>query len=138
MSVNLTVDGTTYSDASAITVGGKTITITESGTASGVASGSFTPDENKLNLSWDMGGNYTNIVIRKASNAVTYGVRTCLMVSSINGLTAFVGTNNAGSVATGGTGNTELSISGSTVTYTGRTASGAGYLVPETYYWFAW
>ncbi len=139
MSVNLILDGTTYEGATTITVGGKTISIDEvSGGGSGVAHGTFTPESNTLNLSWDMGGEYENIVIRKASNTLGYGVRTCLMNAKIGSLTSFVGTNSTGTTGAGGTGNSEITINGSTVTYAGGANAGSGYLVAEQYDWYAW
>lgn len=139
MSVNLILDGTTYEGATTITVGGKTISIEEvSSGGGGVATGSFTPESNTLNLTWDMGGAYNNIVIRKSTNTLGHGVRTCVMCSKIGDLTCFVGTNSAGSTGTGGTGNSEITLSGSTVTYSGGAASGSGYLVAEKYDWYAW
>lgn len=156
MSINFTsdIDGATSgSGITKITVGGKTINLTEvsSGSSGGVVSGTFTPEEKATTLSIDTGIDFSFIMVVKKTTTLNYGYRTrCAFAwDRTNQLVMSVGTNASGGSFTGGMSiqksDTVASVFGSTnIEEKGGTSlvfnsnDTVGWLAPEEYQWYAW
>lgn len=156
MSINFTsdIDGATSgSGITKITVGGKTINLTEvsSGSSGGVASGTFTPEEKATQINIDTGIDFSFIMVVKKTTTLGYGYRTrcALAWDRTNQLVMSVGTNAGGTTFTGALGiqksDTVTNVSGSTNTEEKDGTSlvinsndTIGWLAPEEYQWYAW
>ena len=156
MSINFTsdIDGATSgSGITKITVGGKTINLTEvsSGSSGGVVSGTFTPEEKATTLSIDTGIDFSFIMFVKKTTTLGYGYRTrcALAWDRTNQLGMSVGTNAGGGTFTGGMStqksDTVTSMSGSTnieekngTSLVINSNDTVGWLAPEEYQWYAW
>lgn len=156
MSINFTsdIDGATSgSGITKITIGGKTINLTEvsSGSSGGVVSGTFTPEEKATTLSIDTGIDFSFIMVVKKTTTLNYGYRTrCAFAwDRTNQLLMSVGTNAGGGSFTGGLGipknDTVAGVNGSTNTEEKDGTSlvinsndTVGWLAPEEYQWYAW
>lgn len=148
MSINFTsdIDGATRgSGITQITVGGKTINLTEvssGGSTGGVASGSFTPEAQAASYSIDTGVNFNCVVVGKKTNTVGYGYRTmCGFFADIqNDFAHMVHTNSSGTAFAGGTQTPAtfgIAKDGTTLNLN-LNVSSYGYFCPEEYVWYAW
>ena len=156
MSINFTSDingATSGSDITKITIGGKTINLTEvsSGSSGGVVSGTFTPEEKATQINIDTGIDFSFIMFVKKTTTLGYGYRTkCAFVwDRTNQLVMSVGTNAGGTSYAGvmgiqksdtvttvtGTINNEVKDGTSLVINSSDTV---GWLAPEEYQWYAW
>ena len=156
MSINFTsdIDGATSgSGITKITIGGKTINLTEvsSGSSGGVVSGTFTPEEKAKQFILDTGIDFSFLMYFKKTATLNYGYRTkCVFVwDRTNQLVMTVGTNAAG---TSGTGGMAISKSDTVTSVTGNinneekdgtslvinSSDASGWLAPEEYQWYAW
>ena len=157
MSINFTsdIDGATSgSGITKITVGGKTINLTETGgetAGNSVVSGTFTPEEKATQISIDTGIDFSFIMFVKKTTTLGYGYRTkCAFVwDRTNQLVMTVGTNAGGTSGTGGMSiaksDTVTSVSGSTnneekdgTSLVINSSDTVGWLAPEEYQWYAW
>lgn len=156
MSINFTSDingATSGSGITKITIGGKTISLTEvsSGSSGGVVSGTFTPVEKATQINIDTGIDFSFIMFVKKTTTLGYGYRTrCAFVwDRTNQLVMSVGTNAGGGTFTGGMSiqksDTVAGVNGSTNTEEkGGTSlvinsnDTVGWLAPEEYQWYAW
>lgn len=157
MSINFTsdIDGATSgSGITKITVGGKTINLTETGeetAGNGVVSGTFTPEEKATLFNLDTGIDFSFLMYFKKSTTLNYGYRTkCAFAwDRTNQLLITIGTNAGGTSFTGGMSmaksDTVTSVSGSTnneekdgTSLVINASDAAGWLAPEEYQWYAW
>lgn len=149
MSINFTsdIDGATSgSDITKITVGGKTINLTEvsSGSSGGVASGSFTPEAQAASYVIETGIDFNHIFVGKKTPTIGYGYRTmCGIFADIaNNFIYEICTNAAGTSFSGGifvweSNPVDCKKEGTVLNFSINTAS-YGYLCPEEYVWYAW
>lgn len=156
MSINFTsdIDGATSgSGITQITVGGKTINLSEvsSGESGVVASGSFTPEAQETSRSIDTGIDFTHFFIYKKTPELNYGYRTfCGLFADIeNDVFYFVGTNSGGTAAAGKLYTWTSQIigtllmwgyakDGTTFSITLSSSTEGGVFCPEEYVWYAW
>lgn len=156
MSINFTsdIDGATSgSDITKITIGGKTINLTEvsSGSSGGVVSGTFTPGEKATPFTLDTGIDFSFLMFFKKTTTLNFGYRTkCVFAwDRTNQLLISVGTNAAGTSYAGGMSiaksDTVTSVSGSTnneekdgTSLVINSSDKVGWLAPEEYQWYAW
>ena len=156
MSINFTsdIDGATGgSGITKITVGGKTINLTEvsSGSSGGVVSGTFTPGAKATPFTLDTGIDFSFLMFFKKTTTLNYGYRTrCAFAwDRTNQLVMSVGTNAGGTSYAGAMG---IQKSDTVTTVTGtinnevkdgtslviNSSDTIGWLVPEEYQWYAW
>lgn len=150
MSINFTsdIDGATSgSGITKITVGGKTINLSETGSTgsgNGVASGSFTPEAQEESISIDTGVDFTHIFVGKKTKTLNYGYRTFVGIFADidNNFLYFVGTNSAGTAFSGAMQYWEDQSfyvkNGTVFSAALDTASSSGVCCPEEYIWYAW
>ena len=140
MSITATADGTSYNGIDTITVGGKTISLTESGGSSGgVVSGTFTGNDT-LSKTINTGlSSVSGFVVYRTTPATSGGSR-ALGVVIYDGInTIDVGSNTGDSTifALGGIDAITPTISGGDITITSTSGHGS-FLSTVTYKWIAW
>lgn len=152
MGINFTsdIDGATSgSGITKITVGGKTINLSEVGgssTGSGVASGSFTPEENATSFDIETGIDFQFLFIGKKSPTINLGYRTYLgnVIDIEHDLAWLISTNSGGGsyAATLKTWTELAATTTETFAKNGTTfnvvLNTSGSLAPEEYVWYAW
>ena len=154
MSINFTsdIDGATSgSGITKITVGGKTINLSEV-SSGGVASGSFTPEEKTYSYTIDTGVDFTHFFVGKKTATLNYGYRIFIgcFVDITNDLVYFVGTNSGGKAlvaniktfkdfsAAESIDSYHVRKNGTNIVITSNSACALGALCPEEYIWYAW
>jgi len=139
MSITATADGTSYNGIDTITVGGKTISLRESGGSSGgVVSGTFTGN--------DTVSKTINTGLDSVSGFVVYRTTPATNSSRALGVVIYDGTNTI-DVGSNGTDSTMFAIgaidaitatiSGGDITITSTSGQGS-FLSAITYKWTAW
>lgn len=156
MSINFTsdIDGATSgSGIKKITVGGKTINLTEVGgnsTGSGVVSGTFTPTGEEETFTVDTGIDFSFVTFFKKTETLGYGRRTLqgYFWDRASGIYARLTTNAAGTSAAGYFGaadsGTETEITGGEYVCKKDgtkliilSVDATGFLPPEEFQWYA-
>ena len=156
MSINFTsdIDGATSgSGITKITVGGKTINLSEVGgnAGNGVVSGTFTPTGNETEFAIDTGIDFSVVAFLKKSETLGYGHRVMQAYFWDRTLNMFA------RISTNSSGDADAGIFGVTVSDTVTEKSGSanvavkdgtnfvilpvsavGMLCPEEYVWYAW
>lgn len=157
MSINFTSDingATSGSGIKKITVGGKTINLSESGgdsTGNGVVSGVFTPTGEEETVTVDTGIDFNFVAFYKKTETLGYGRRTlqgCFW-DRASGIYARLTTNAACSADAGVFGmavsDTETEITGDKYVCAKdgtkliiSSVEATGFLPPEEFQWYAW
>lgn len=129
---------TTLGDAVATLIAGY-------GGGGSVASGTYTPAENTLGPSFDVGTSVDHFVIFATSSPLGSGVKTAqgaiVDYTASSPTVCAIGSNNAGSSGSTYTYYDWFTLSGSTITCTetGTTGVAMGYWISGiTYQWYAW
>lgn len=153
MSINFTsdIDGATSgSGITKITVGGKTINLSEvsSGSSGGSMSGSFTPTENSADIIIEISGEFNAFLFHQETVLTVEGVRSLYGGLFKNGQQVFtIGSNSSGTtynstnIYNGGSNAVITLTNNNDGTYTLHAVyaqSGCGYLIPTKYVWYAW
>lgn len=150
MSITATADGTAYNGIDTITVGGKTISLTESGGGGGsFASGSFTPSENTYTQVINTGLSSVSGFALYLTDSTAQSVRTAsaIIYDTVGGHAVIAGSNTSGTTVYSAAdfrnipdsgAKVSVAISGGTITITTSNNSSTGYFVTAEYKWFAW
>ena len=153
MSINFTsdIDGATSgSGITQITVGGKTINLTEvsSGSSGGVMSGSFTPTENSTDIIIEIPGEVNAFLFHQETLLTGQSVRSLYGGFIANDLQVFtIGSNATGTsyaatnIYTGAANPVITLTNNNDGTYTLHAEAGlggCGYFLPTKYVWYAW
>lgn len=149
MSINFTsdIDGATSgSGITKITVGGKTINLTEasSGSGGGVVSGTFTPEAQSTSYVIDTGIDFEHFFVGKKTATLSYGYRTYFgsFADIQNNFLYSLSTNTTGVSFAGfmmlwDSNDVGYTKDGTAINITLNTAK-HGAFCPEEYVWYAW